>query len=303
MNRTITHLLTSQQVPLLEVLGEVIRLVEPEKVICFGTRTHSTQIWSCFLPALREPITTEYDILIVTRENDKAKHEEICRRVRDLSNSQVTLVPIVHSLESVNRELALGNFFFCTLYHKGVLLYNNRSTQLVSLGEYNRDALSLPAVEKLWKKGWDLSNKFLDSAQYCLSKEMHDLAVLMLHQATEQMCLTIINVYMGYRPETNSLEKLLAIIENFSLLTITAFPRITTDEVKLFELLENAYTQIRYHNEGYTLPADAPRMLLEEVKELQRIVGLLYTRRLEQLAGKESSVLQPDYETAEAMYQ
>lgn len=101
----------------------------------------------------------------------------------------------------------------------------------------------------------------------------------MLHQAVEHTCIALIKVYLGYRITSHKLSQRLSLVANFSLHSVTVFPRITPDEIRLFNLLERAYSHSRY-DESYSVSAETVNALSMEVEQFLLIAQALFKRKI-----------------------
>jgi hypothetical protein len=70
----------------------------------------------------------------------------------------------------------------------------------------------------------------------------------MLNIAVEQICLGLIDVFLGYQPNHFSLAFLFDICEIFTSLTSEIFPRTTEEDKKLFDLLKMHPSSLRWAN-------------------------------------------------------
>lgn len=279
MQSTLPHITEPQHQLLRETISRIVEAVKPEKILCFGVRTSKLETWSCFLPATDPLISADYDLLVIPRERTKAKREAVAQVIQNYNNASIKFTTLVHSIDAVNDGLQQGNFFFTSLYHQGVILYDGNNLPLTFPPEKNIHVIPSPIIESDWKKWSGLARKFYDGAVYALSKEANDLAVFMLHQGVEHICIALIRIYMGYRRTTHKLSKLLAMVENFSRYSVTVFPRLTADEIRLFAVLESAYVKARYKAD-YAVDTSTVNILKEQVEELLKIAECLYIEKL-----------------------
>lgn len=117
-----------------EIIAAMVKAVYPEKIICYGARTKVLEAWSCFLYPIEAQIFTVYDLLIITRENEKKNSHEILDMIDCCNTPVITITALVHSIKAVNDALKNGSVFFTTLYQTGVLLYDNNALIRVITG-------------------------------------------------------------------------------------------------------------------------------------------------------------------------
>lgn len=124
MKPTAEHITDIQRDILAPVITSIVKAIDPEKIICYGTRTLLTQAWSSLASPLTSTTDTDYDLLIVAKPGEKRKANEILDIIDKFSTSEIRIIAIVHTLCSVNEALLQGRIFFSTIYHHGVLLYD-----------------------------------------------------------------------------------------------------------------------------------------------------------------------------------
>lgn len=277
MMNTIPNITEDQSNALGNIISQIVKETKPEKIICFGARTNHNFIWSGFLDTTDEIQSIECDLVIVTQEREKEKRDELSNNVTKLNTAALKFTVLVHGSEAVNDELRKGNYFFSSLYNKGVILYDS---QITPLSSPRLIAQSVSDLEPYWKNRYYLANNFLKGAAHALSQGWNGQAVFMLHQAVEHTCITLIRVYMGYKATTHKLSKLLSMVENFSLYCVTVFPRITKDEIRLFNILEKAYSDSRY-DEKFTVSTETANALKAEVEDFLEIAQALFLRKVQ----------------------
>lgn len=283
MTNIIPNITGDQSRALNSMIAQIAKATKAEKIICYGARTSHDVVWSSFLDATDEAQSMQCDLVILTQEREKAKRDELCESVATYNTPALKFTVLVHGIEAVNDALKKGSHFFSSLIGRGVVLFDS---QTVSLNIPTPTAQIASEVEAYWKKRYDVACNFYRSATYALLQGWNSQAVFLLHQAVEHTCIALIKVYMGYRITTHKLSRLLSMVENFSLYSITVFPRITQDEIRLFNVLEKAYSDSRY-DEKYTISAETANALKMEVGEFLQIAELLFVKKM---ARKKSSV-------------
>jgi uncharacterized protein len=277
MIRSIPHITDEQWTALNETISQIATETKAEMILCYGVRTNHNFIWSSFLQATDEVRSMGCDLAILTREREKVKRDELSESITKRNNATLKFTALVHAIEAVDEELKKGNYFFSSLLQKGIVLFD---TQTFSLNVSRCIPLSVSSLEAYWTKRYDLASHFYEGAAHALSQGWNDQAVFMLHQAVEHACTALIKIYLGYRASTHKLSNLLSMVENFSLDSITVFPRITQDEIRLFKVLERAYSQSRY-DEKYSVSTETVNALKMEVEEFLQIGQQLVFRKIE----------------------
>ncbi|MNT22047.1 hypothetical protein D3C72_1574160 [compost metagenome] len=67
-----------------------------------------------------------------------------------------------------------------------------------------------------------------------------------LHQIVEQICLSLIRVFIGYTPNHFALEYLFNLCEYFTTITSDFFPRQTQEDKTIFKLLKQQPNTLRF---------------------------------------------------------
>jgi HEPN domain-containing protein len=264
-----------------EVVSRILKILNPEKIICFGSRVRALDAWSSFVPQREKSLFATYDLLIITRVSERrSRHELLDMLDSSLSDSSVTATVLVHGIDTVNQALLEGSVFFGNVCRTGSILYDNGETALVT-GQANHRSTDIGHMEQVWGESFGLAKQFLNGALHFSWSSCNNIAVFMLHQAIEQTCNALVRIMTGYRPATHNLSRLLAMTENFSTLSCVVFPRNTPEEKDLFKVVARAYSDVRY-KQGFKVPASKTLTLIERVASLQGDAEKLYKDRLHQ---------------------
>lgn len=273
----------SQYALIQEVVSRIIETVHPEKIICYGVRVKSQNLWSSFISTDNTNAVATIDLLIILHYKDKGKRESILDTVEKLSNETLSVVPIVHSIDAVNNNLESGNPFFVTLYKKGVLLYDSNSFPLIAPpNEVNPEILKAFNLET--RRKFDLGQALYESAVECSRAGRYDVAVFMLHQAVELTCISLLRNCLGYKPTTHSIRRLFLLLENITLDIHEIFPRSTESDVEIFNILQRAYSDVRY-KELYSVSSESVFTLLSRVDQFQQMASKICRAKWEETQG------------------
>ena len=257
-----------------QVLREVISQVEdafkPEAIICYGKRQTIGEVWSAFKQVSMPDVCVHYDILVITRPEEKYKDHEVLDKINQLNSESIRLTPVIHNIKAVQEAIQKGSRFFTTVCKNGILLYGEAKPKVALV-----EKVSHKSDESHWAHHFGLANQFLTGAEHYLSNAQPSLSVFMLHQATEHACIAIIYACLGYRSTTHNLNRLLALTENISPELSSLFPRQTETERELFNLLVRAYGDVRYR-QSFTIPPEQAKVLFERVKELVSVTERIY---------------------------
>src|SRR5690606_4547134 len=153
-----------------------------------GKRQTSHEVWSTFKQVPMPDVRSHYDILIITRSEEKLKDHEILDKTNQLNRESIRLTPEIHNIKALQKGIQKGRRFFTTVCKNGILLYGEAKPE-VGLVE----KVSHKSDESHWAHHFELAKQFLTGAEHYLSKAQPSLSVFMLHQATEHACIAIIH--------------------------------------------------------------------------------------------------------------
>jgi HEPN domain-containing protein len=274
MNTSLKHLSQGQRDKVERAVRIIVRAVQPEKIILFGlyggaANGAALSDISRSLP----PVLGAYDMLVVTRADDRRSDYELQDLVENRCREEVAVTALVHDIGYVNRRLSEGQPFFSMVAEEGVLLYDAHRTPLVKAG--------LPDWEQVrWLAGRDFerwgrqARAFFRSAQFNQQEKEWKLAGFLLHQAAEHAYQAILLAFTGYKPTTHNLDKLRRYTNRLSLELALLFPRDNAEEDHLFRLLSSGYVDARYKEE-FVITGEEVGILLERVRGLLGIAERL----------------------------
>jgi HEPN domain-containing protein len=243
MNTSLKHLSQGQREKIGRAIRIIVRAVQPEKIILFGTYSGSGNagIVTGSLP----PALGAYDLLVVTRQGDGRSDYELQDLIENRCHDEVAVTALVHDIGYVNRRLSEGHCFFAIVVVEGILVYDARLTPLAGVCLPDWDRVRRMA-ERDFKRWDDQACAFFKSAQFNQDEKQWKVALFLLHQAVEQCYQAILLAFMGYKPTTHNLDKLRRYTNRYSLELALVFPRDTVAEDELFRLLSSGYVDARY---------------------------------------------------------
>jgi len=286
MNTSLSHLPEYKQAQLREITEIIVKAVDPEQVILFGS--HATGRWVEHRYS-REGITYEYisdyDILVITGPGDERKDYEVQDVIENRCVYKTPVTVIVHDIEFINKMLSEGQYFFTDIEKEGILLYD---AGRVALAE--RRPLSSEQAQTIARRYYDQwyggAKEFYIDAQNACQRGSYKNAAFYLHQAAERAYNAIVLVYSGYKPKTHNLYKLKRYSKRFSEELDNIFPYNTAQEKHLFELLKRAYIDSRYKDD-YMITESELSILLPRVQQLLDITKTLCEGKIAEL-GKQA---------------
>jgi HEPN domain-containing protein len=100
----------------------------------------------------------------------------------------------------------------------------------------------------IWKRWGNQGKHFLDTALACYDEGNYNLSLFLMHQSVESTLSAIIRISLGYRLAIHNLDRMLRISLMFTDELKKVFDR-DSDDARLFELLQNAYSAARYRDD------------------------------------------------------
>jgi uncharacterized protein len=255
MNSSLSRLPPDKQESLQATIPLIKKTINPEKIILFGFYADN------------------YDILVITRPDDTRQDFETQDILTNRCRSHGSPTFIVHDMKYVNQCLSSGQPFFYKIIKEGILLYDTGATPLAD-PEPPNFVLLAERARRSFQHWFHQAGGFLKCARYNHQLEEYRISMFVLHQATEHAYQAILIVLTGYGPKTHNLDKLRRYSNRFSEELANLFPCSTEEEVRLFKLLTNAYTDARYKGE-YSLSGEQLRLLLERITRLHSIAERL----------------------------
>ncbi len=125
MNTTLEHLPEHKQKQLQEITGIIVKAVDPEKVILFGS--HATGRWvehRYTEGGITYEYISDYDILVITKSGETRKDYEIQDLIENRCVYKTPVTVITHDIDFINRMLSEGQYFFTDIEKEGILLYD-----------------------------------------------------------------------------------------------------------------------------------------------------------------------------------
>jgi HEPN domain-containing protein len=176
---------------------------------------------------------------------------------------------ILESINTVNKQLEKGHYFFSDIKKEGILLYDSGEFQLAEariLPWEERRELAKEDYTYWFKRG----KGFFMACKYQLKRSDYPLSAFELHQTTECFYNTILLVFSGYKPKLHDIRTLGSIAGNYSEELWQIFPHSSADQRQSFRLLEQAYIEARY-NKDYKISKEQLLYLIDRVEQLKTV--------------------------------
>jgi|GEM_PF-749315 len=238
---------------LAKIIKELTVYVAIDSIYCFGHRHEVNFRYSALIEDAKADYH-HYDLLLITNEDIT----EVAAQEGQINamNLPYAVTLIAHSPSSIEKALAEDNRFFHHVLQNGELVYGKA---LVSR-EINQHQAEYKSFKMKSEVSWFRRNfrasGFLTSANAALDEGYEEVPVSLFNQCLEQVCLGMIEVFLGYKPNRHKLNHLFNLCNNFSTLTTEIFPRRTEEEKKFFKLLDQSVNDVRFLMSWSVNPAD-----------------------------------------------
>jgi len=284
VNTSLEHLPDHKQKHLKEITEIIVKAVDPEKVILFGS--HATGRWvehRYTEGGITYEYISDYDILVITKSGEQRKDYEVQDLIENRCVYKTPVTVITHDIDFINKMLTEGQYFFTDIEKEGILLYDAGNIPLAERKPLIRSEAK--AIAQQYYDQWFISAKeFVEVAAFCLQRQQLKIGAFNLHQATERTYNAIILVETGYKPKTHNLDKLKRYSKRFSEELESVFPYNTPEEKHLFDLLKRGYIDARY-KDHYEIRAEELAQLIERVSRLQIIAEKICREKIASFDG------------------
>jgi HEPN domain-containing protein len=259
-----------------DLAAKITNHYKTEYLICFGSVKETKSIKGCFMEDVRQE-NRHYFLLMITTEATRIEHQ-----VQDFANGvleEPSVTILAHGIETVEHAILQGSRFFTTVCRDGLYLYSEGSPDfLIGCPQLN-PLTTYTKAEKHYHHRYGMALGFLEAADHCFEKEYFNNMLFMLHQAVEQSCIAMIRVFLAYRSDIHNLSRLLKLCLCFSSKPRELFSFSTTEEQRLFRLLEKSYSDARYRD-GYQVDGTDAKVLLAKVSRLIELTEQLCLDRI-----------------------
>ncbi|MEO6285378.1 MAG: HEPN domain-containing protein [Dyadobacter sp.] len=285
MKTTLSHLPEDKQTELKTLTEIILSKVPAEMIILFGS--HARGDWVEDFQETYEYVS-DYDILVITKDRKAARGQKKWQDLdKDLAaNQDITKTNIIqHSVWFVNDKIERNYYFFVDILKEGILLFDSGKFSLSEPKQLSPRARHKKA-SNAFKHWFESASRFLETFNFAFQNGENNLAyyneaAFLLHQTTERLYAAILLVFTDYKPRTHDIEELGKQVEKLHPDFVTAFPKNTAEEARLFKLLKKAYIDARY-DMNYKIEKSELEYLAERVKILKELTERICTERIAQ---------------------
>jgi len=167
VNTSLEHLPDHKQKHLKEITEIIVKAVDPEKVILFGS--HATGRWvehRYTEGGITYEYISDYDILVITKSGEQRKDYEVQDLIENRCVYKTPVTVITHDIDFINKMLTEGQFFFTDIEKEGILLYDAGNIPLAERKPLSRGEAK--SVAQQYYDQWFISAKeFVEVAAFC----------------------------------------------------------------------------------------------------------------------------------------
>lgn len=246
----------------------ILSKIDTEKIICFGSTVSSIKNNSCFAADTKyiKSKLNSYYLLVVPKATECIADITIQQKLEEKMKLTASVTVLVHRMEEINKALQSGSSFFTTLYRKGILLHDNEAEPFVFPSSGEEISRRITRREEFWKRWFLLSENFLKGAHFYCREKDNNLAVFMLNQTLQHCYSGMLRVLTGYRSNSNSLRRLLKLIEN--ILPDASFSeKHTPENARLSGLLMKGFSDARY-SDKFNITTEELGMLMNKIEKI-----------------------------------
>jgi HEPN domain-containing protein len=262
----LTESFKSQEAKLVEMITEAVPV---EKIYMLGSSLVQRRTESIFMtdaPSCRK--VGHYWLLVLIDKDCGHTNNDMQDRIENICRSFIPVTAIVLNLEQFNNWLNEGHRFATTVVKIAVKIYDGNEIPLVMP---LKDLTNSKDDQSLWSQEYNVVNEFIAGAELYMLRNQNNMAMFMLHQATEQALHLIFKKGTGLHINTHNIEKLIRYCSMVSYKVEDIFPRDDQKNENLFQILQKAYISGRY-KEGYNPKTVQIEMILNYVKKLKKFV-------------------------------
>lgn len=234
----------SQQKELKEVITSHIKT---SAIYCFGRQETAYRSSRKIYPdkELQKEHSHLY-LLVFVQETKENAGSDISDKIKAKTKGSLTATVLIHHVQSLKDLCQDQQFFFWQIMQKAELLFQDvNKPPYLNISETPKRNLNSTSHYIAWRKsniatiwGWVYNDDDASSSD--------EVKMSALHQIVEQICLSLIRVFIGYTPNHFALEYLFNLCEYFTTITTDFFPRQTREDKSIFKLLKQQPNTLRF---------------------------------------------------------
>ncbi|MBZ0098264.1 MAG: HEPN domain-containing protein [Taibaiella sp.] len=280
MKTSLSHLPVSKQDDICRITDIIVKKIQPEKVILFGSYATGRWVEDRYSEGLiTYEYISDYDILVITRQGERRKDYEVQDIVVNTFRPRTPINIIANDIDFVNRDLERNRYFFSDIKKEGIMLYDAGNIPLSEpreLAPQEKKEMAQADFDQWYNVGLG----FLKAAKMFYEDENYKLGLFQAHQAAESIYNAVMLVFTGYKPKTHNIEMLYHYNKNHSKELAMVFPQNTPEEKHYFEQLKRGYIEARY-SKDFVVTKEELEVLIDRLTRLQSITEKICREKIE----------------------
>lgn len=267
----------------------IVESISTSSIYCFGEKKQVQTIQNPFKEFVStHKEQTHFYLMVLTDEYVVNAVADISDIIKTKTEGQYMVTLLFFNVKYGHYLSPNQRYFYHQVLAKGYKIYERENMPLnICFDEIPERNINY--VRSYWKNRNKVAETFLGNLNQVDYTDTGFVQDSMIHIVVEQICLGLINVFLGYHPDHFSLAYLFDLCEIFTPLTSEMFPRITSEDKRLFDLLKTNPSSLRWIN--------VKKSSLLDTEHLERRCGLFYEKaceiaevelqRIESLSSKE----------------
>ncbi|CAD0004357.1 hypothetical protein [Flavobacterium chungangense] len=230
-----------------EVIELITSHIKTAAIYCFGRQDTASSSSRILYPEkeLQKKHVHLY-LLVFVYETIENAAGDINDKIKTKTQGSLTVTVLIHHVKCLKNPCQDQQFFFWQIMQHAELLFqdgnkppylNNSETPKRNVkATSNYIAHRKYIMATLWN--WVYNDDDPSSSD--------EVKMAALHQIVEQICLSLIRVFMGYTPNHFALGYLFTLCEYFTTITADFFPRETQEDKSMFNFLKQQPCTLRF---------------------------------------------------------
>jgi hypothetical protein len=185
-------------------------------------------------------------LLVFVHETKENAGSDINDKIKAKTQGALTATVLIHHVQSLKNLCQDQQFLFWQIMQNADLIFQDiNKPPYLNISETPKRNLKSTSHYIAWRNnniatiwGWVYNDDDASSSD--------EVKMSALHQIVEQICLSLIRVFIGYTPNHFALEYLFNLCEYFTTITADFFPRQTKEDKSIFKLLKQQPNTLRF---------------------------------------------------------
>lgn len=247
--------------------------ISTSSIYCFGEKKQFHAFDNPFQEsASGEKQNTHYYLLVLTDQYIINAVADISDIIKHKTQGRYTATLLFYKTKFRHSLTHNQKYFYHQVVSKGYKAYERENSPLI-ISFDKLPKFKIKRIRSYWKNRKIIAETYLESVDNVDYASTGFVQESMLHIALEQTCLGLISVFLGYYPDHFSLSYLFEICEIFTPLTSDVFPRNTSEDKAMFDLLKVNPASLRWCN--------VQESCLVSTQLLEKRCGIFYQKAVE----------------------